>query len=995
MSDDVRRLIESDLPIRRVSELSRKEKNVRQGHIAALHIWWARRPLAACRAVLCTSLWPDPQHEGCPKVFTDAAQELMTLWAKGCLRKCSEDSFARFNRIAQKPQVLNDAGELASALVDFAADFANWENCTDEDFITVAQALTLAAHAGLGGAGVSVLPKSATMLAVREWCGAQPRPLVLDAFAGGGAIPLEGLRCGGDSFGSDLNAVAVLLNRITLEYLPRYGQKLIDGLQEHGTQLLGALRERLGELYPCDQDGATPIAYIWARTAICEGPGCGAEVPMITQAWLKKKGGEKFGMRLRRGGNGTIVVDVVAGEDESDVGPVTAKGGSLVCPMCDYVTPVKNVRKQGCETGFGQRLLAVILAIPGSRDRRFRAPTDVDLHASETAATERDHSGVFENLLETPIPLTELRRVSIPLYGMSAFRHMFLPRQVLFFENMRKEIASVRDELSKENEDYAVAIATCLTICVSSVLHYNTSLSTYLSNGMISAFIQGTSLAMRADFAEANPLMDRLVGGFEYALEQTTKTMNRLAKWNRREGTAIRGDAREIGLADNCVDVVLTDPPYYDSVPYSHLADIFYLWLKANLGDVQPELFREALTDKGGEIVEDRAHSRSPCVKTADHYERGMRDALREMRRCCKKDGLLTVVFAHKSTSGWEAMLRGLLDAGWRVVASWPIDTERPARMNAFQNASLLSSVHIVCRQRPDGEHVGDWRDVLRELPERIGTWLPRLAAEGVVGADAIFACLGPALEIFSQYSSVEKTSGEIVDLREFLEHVWAEVAKQALNMIFEGADTAGLEEDARLTAMWLWTLRTDLPAGRQGAEADVEAGEKVERISGYDLEYDAARKIAQGLGCHLENLAHLVESVGETATLLSAASRARYLFGKEDVNVPKKRGKKAAAQGDLFAALDLPSDEDIGKEQAELDRPAAGKTTLDQLHQAMILFGAGRGAALKRFLVDDGVGTNPQLWSLAQSLTALYPPQSEEKRWVDGVLARKKGLGF
>jgi hypothetical protein len=220
--------------------------------------------------------------------------------------------------------------------------------------------------------------------------------------------------------------------------------------------------------------------------------------------------------------------------------------------------------------------------------------------------------------------------------------------------------------------------------------------------------------------------------------------------------------------------------------------------------------------------------------------------------------------------------------------------------------------------------------------------------------------------------------------------------------MIFEGADASGLEEDARLTAMWLWTLRTDAEDSDNESNGDGDDGgdedapKATKPLSGYALEYDAARKIAQGLGCHLENLGNLVEVSGETATLLSAGSRARHLFGRDDVDVPKRRGKKKGdGQGDLFAALALPSDAELEREKAELDRPAAGTTVLDRLHQSMILFGVGRGQALKRFLVDDGIGANSQFWKLAQALSALYPPQSDEKRWVDGVLARKKGLGF
>ena len=161
------------------------------------------------------------------------------------------------------------------------------------------------------------------------------------------------------------------------------------------------------------------------------------------------------------------------------------------------------------------------------------------------------------------------------------------------------------------------------------------------------------------------------------------------------------------------------------------------------------------------------------------------------------------VVFAHKGTESWEALISGIVESGWQVTASWPIDTERPNRQRAQGSAALGSSIHLACRPRenPDGsiraDDIGDWRDVLSELPKRIHDWMPRLAEEGVVGADAIFACLGPALEIYSRYSSVEKASGEKVDLKEYLEEVWAAVSREALNMIFEGADASGTRVDA------------------------------------------------------------------------------------------------------------------------------------------------------------------------------------------------------
>jgi hypothetical protein len=289
----------------------------------------------------------------------------------------------------------------------------------------------------------------------------------------------------------------------------------------------------------------------------------------------------------------------------------------------------------------------------------------------------------------------------------------------------------------------------------------------------------------------------------------------------------------------------------------------------------------------------------------------------------------------------------------------------------------------------------------LVELPKRIHDWMPRPAEEGVVGADAIFACLGPALEIFSRYSRVEKASGEKVELREYLEQVWGAVAKEALTMIFEGAQTTGFEEDARLTAMWLWTLSAGAESEGGSAEEDEDKGEEDEEEKGskkakggFALEYDAARKIAQGLGAHLEQLAHLVEVKGDTARLLPVAERTRYLFGKEDAQAAAPKRKKKEVQQTLGFVDELEAAEEAGG-WGEKNAPKAGETVLDRVHQAMILFAAGRSDALKRFLVEDRIGHDDRFWVLAQALSALYPKQLDEKRWVDGVLARKKGLGF
>ena len=409
------------------------------------------------------------------------------------------------------------------------------------------------------------------------------------------------------------------------------------------------------------------------------------------------------------------------------------------------------------------------------------------------------------------------------------------------------------------------------------------------------------------------------------------------------------------------------------------------------------------------EIVVDRPHELSSSTKDISVYERELTKAFAEGRRMLRPDGIAAIVFASKTTSSWEAILKAVVDAGWTITGSWPIDTERAARVAAQGQARLGSSVHLVCRSRenPSGSlrqaDIGEWRDVLAELPRRIHEWMPRLAEEGVVGADAIFACLGPALEVFSRYSRVEKASGDTVALKEYLEQVWAAVAKEALTMIFTGADATDFEADARLTAMWLWTLNagnTDAANAENPEEEDSgtesESGTKKPKAAGFVLEYDAARKIAQGLGAHLEHLGTLVEVSGEQARLRLVEERARYLFGKESrqrVEGGYAR-KKKPRQGTLFEEPEA-SETVAGATLGDMREATLGDTVLDRVHQSMILFAAGRGDALRRFLVEEGVGKDARFWRLADALAALYPRSTDERRWVEGVLARKKGLGF
>jgi adenine-specific DNA methylase len=384
------------------------------------------------------------------------------------------------------------------------------------------------------------------------------------------------------------------------------------------------------------------------------------------------------------------------------------------------------------------------------------------------------------------------------------------------------------------------------------------------------------------DFIESNPFGGS-GGDWLGQIDWIARVAAHLQASALLQGTTNRAPAQIQSLPDDFADAFVTDPPYYDAFPYSDLSDFFFIWLKRALG-VEALDYSEELVPKDEEVVVyDVAHGNGEN-KNRQFFQREMTKAFRSWRAITKCDGIGVIVFANKTTAGWESLIQSIIDSGWIATASWPIDTERPNRQRAIGSAALGSSVHVVCRPRENAngsntsKDVGDWRDVLQELPHRIHQWLPRLDEEGVVGADAIFACLGPALEIFSRHSRVEKANGEVVELKEFLQHVWSAVANEALTMVFKGADATGFEEDARLTAMWLWTLFANV---REKARDDEDGGEqsinKSGKATGFFLEYDAARKIAQGLGARLESLPSLVQVTGDKARLLPVIERTRY----------------------------------------------------------------------------------------------------------------------
>lgn len=1014
-----RRLIEVDLPIARISGHARREKSQgRRGHVSTLHIWWARRPLAACRAVLCAALWPDPVDPECPAAFRRAAVSELTKFASAAwasmdvLSCCAEESRPRWRALAEGSRPLNAQDrlhwpEVRASLLDFIGDFASVEAAGLGAFEDVARAISLAAHEALAP-------------------GESPRPVVLDPFAGGGSIPVEALRLGAETFASDLNPVATLLNRVLVEVIPRHGEKIDAALAKWGAWVQAEAERLLGSFYAVGKGAHTPISYLWARTISCEGPGCGATVPLIKSTALARRGARSVSLKLvpeptsRR-----VLVEIVA---DARSGSGTIQRGSVTCPFCRFTTPVARVRVQLAARAGGAsdaQLLCVVEREPGGRGKRYRTAQDADVAAYASAA--KALAGILGDKARSTLVPDEPTPPDgtgskgggyrTRKYGVLRYRDFFNDRQlvqhVTLTECVREAQEGAANELGRE---LGQAVGTLLAVAASRQVDRDSAFCRWRCQTEAVAYTFGRqAIPMTWDFVESPAL--RSSGGWTAALDDIRAVVSTLTMAHDVHGAVHRASALSLPLPDDAVDCLLTDPPYFDAVPYAELGDFFFVWLRRAL-----PFLAEGLADPT------RCPRTDECVvnlnegKDQAYFRDTMTKALAEARRVVKPSGIGVIVFAHKSTRGWEAMLEAVLDSGWSILASWPIDTERPGRLRAQDSAALASSVHLVCRPReaPDGslirDEVGDWRDVREELPRRVHEWLPRLAEEGVVGADAIFACLGPAIEVFSRYSRVERANEAAVTLREYLEHVWAAISNEALWMIFRDADAGGLEPDGRLTAMWLWTLGASSSKANPSATDSNSTEDEEEPVEdapkpkgkakakakvGFTLEFDAARKIAQGLGVELDKLSTLVEVEGETARLLPVTERARTLFSarqdeqSEAVVGGGRRGrgrKKTPKQTELFEGIDVVTraTDGIGG-----SLPARGASVLDRLHQAMLLFAANRGEALRKYLVDEAVGQDVRFWKLAQSLTALYPPGTEEKRWVDGVLGRKKGLGF
>lgn len=779
-----KKLIEVSIPLEDINAESAREKSIRHGHPSTLHLWWARRPLAAARAVLFAQLVDDPSSD---PGLTAEQQKVERERLHGIIRR-----------------------------------LVKWENINNETLLREAHQEILKSTGG------------------------KP-PAILDPFAGGGTIPLEAQRLGLEAHASDLNPVAVLINKALIEIPPKFADQppvypgaadaklgawprasgLAEDVRRYGVWMREEAKERIGYLYPdaviADEttgkkSRATTIAWIWARTVTCPNPACGIEMPLVRSWWLgKKKGKEAYVVP-------TVVDDAEApsgrrvefmiGHDMRIAPTKTSDGtvanGMAICVVCGSTTPGRYLREQAQAVGLGRTLMAVVSA--GNRRRVYTAPT-----AEQRAAAVVARPGKIPDQL-VPTPNHDVDR--LPMYGMPRWSDAFTNRQLVALTTFSDLVGEAREKVLKDAvaaglssgtrladggtgaEAYADAVATYLGIVVSRLTDYQSSITTWASNPQMEILrnvFARQAIPMAWDFAEGNPFGPSS-GTLEIMINAVAKAIDTLP--NAAGANVIQADAASRDYSDG---VVSTDPPYYDNIGYSDLSDFFYVWLRQSLRDIHPALFASMLVPKAEELVANpyRHGGRDNAEK---FFKTGFQHVFARARQGASDDFPITVYYAFKqselsvegvTSTGWATILEGMIRGGWAITATWPVRTERAGRMISVGTNALASSIVLVLRPRHQIAGQTTRRGFLAALRRELPGALEKLRQGALAPVDLTQATIGPGMAVFSSYSRVLENDGSEMSVKAAIRLI-----DQALDEVLaEGEDD--LDVDTRFCLKW------------------------------------------------------------------------------------------------------------------------------------------------------------------------------------------------
>lgn len=870
--------IESTFPVKEVSQEASREKSIRHGHISTLHIWWARRPLAASRATVYASLIPAPKDEQA--------------------------------RLAKS---------------QFIHELSKWENSNNEYYIKGAQEEILKANGG------------------------KP-PKVLDPFSGGGSIPLEALCLGCETYAGDLNPVAVLIEKATLEYPQKYGQKikvkeetptgtvekeinpLLEDVKKWGEWVLEETKKEIGKFYPNEPDGSIPVGYIWARTVNCMNPNCGIEIPLMRQTWLAKKDNKKIALKMLPRED-SVDFEIVEGENiDFDPSQGTVSRAKVICPVCGSGFSGNETRKEFSEGRSGERMVVVVLHNDKKGSKFYRIPTDNDLNNYRDA--EINLNTICENLKSEwgldPIPDEIIEPNSVKprtmwLYGMNHWGSIFNARQlislIIFVDKVRKCYCELlKLEYDKEKSK---SIVLYLAFCIDRLADYNSSLCVWAVSGEFIGHTFGRqALPMVWDYFEVNPNSQK-TGGWNSALKWIKHVIDHCCSNNQvvfLPSNIKQFTATSLPYPDNYFDAIVTDPPYYDNVNYAELSDFFYVWLKRSVGHLFSDLFTTPLVPKAEEIVSNPARNTGNAKEFFEHM---ITKAFQEIYRILKSEGIACIVFAHKSTDAWETIINALVNSGLYLTASWPIHTEMKARLVAKDSAALASSIYMICRKRTTKE-TAYLNELKPQLEKRIHDKLDQFWNEGIEGSDFFIAAIGPALEVFGKYERVETYAGEEVTSKELMELIRSNVSEYALSKILKNWQLGHIDIETRFYLLWRWTYgRVQVP-------------------------YDEGRKLANAVG--IEITEHwdkgFIKKSKQYITVLG----------------PKERGSKFLEK-DYYSNM------------------------VDSLHACLLLWEKNQKDRITEILKKSHLIQDNFFWQVAQSISEVFPEGDKEKQLLQGFL--------
>ena len=779
-----RKLIEVDLPLAEINAESKREKSIRHGHPTTLHRWWARRPLAACRAVIFASLVDDPSS--CPDEFpTEAAQQ------------------------AERERL----HELIKRLVV-------WENSNEEALLNEARYEIARSVARSRGRTAPTDPA-----AVLEYLRDEALP-IYDPFAGGGSIPLEAQRLGLRAIASDLNPVAVLINKALIELPPKFADQppvnpdadplgmtvgkgkrakqvpwrgaagLADDIRYYGRWMRDRAYEQIGHLYPKaklpDGSEATVIAWLWARTIPCANPECGFDMPMIKNFRLSMNSKNSHWTKpiIDRATN--TIRWAVQDHDGDVPTEATIDRHGATCIACGTRSPLSYVREQAVAGRIGEQMTAI--AAEGDRKRLFLSPTDEHIRAARRGSPAWRPDG------DLPAQALSIRP---QIYGLDQWHKLFTERQSVALTTLSDSLSDVHQVLIRDgaSTEYATTLVTYLALALGRSAKAWTSFAVWDNVGDFVAHIFGRQgIPMIWDFPEANIFSDSTQNWMAQIRWIANAVANLPAKTN--VGEAHQADASTTIHAEDG-PVIVTDPPYYDNIHYADSSDFFYVWLRPALRDIHPDLFASITTPKDEEMVANRFRSADP----RRHFEEMLSRTLELIRERCSPEFPSSVFYAYKqqeeqgegtTSTGWETMLTALVATGFQIVGTWPVRTELVGNLKKGVNA-LASSVVLVCRPRADDAATATRREFLNALERELPSSLDHLTREShIAPVDLAQAAIGPGMAIYSRHSRVETIGGEPVTVREALAAINRVIAE------YDKQQQGELDAETRFCLDWL-----------------------------------------------------------------------------------------------------------------------------------------------------------------------------------------------